>query len=73
MLAASAEIPAATVLNIGGGAMTSLSSVIATVERLLGRTVPLERSGPAVGDAAYDRRRHDARQAATWAGSPESR
>ena len=40
VLAATSDVPPTTVLNIGGGAMTSLSSVIATVERLVGASVP---------------------------------
>jgi nucleoside-diphosphate-sugar epimerase len=51
ILSTSAELPPATVLNIGGGSMTSLSSVIATVERLVGSPVPIEHSGDAAGDA----------------------
>jgi nucleoside-diphosphate-sugar epimerase len=51
LLAATAEIAPGTVLNIGGGAMTSLSDVISSVERLVGRSVPIESRGSVAGDA----------------------
>jgi nucleoside-diphosphate-sugar epimerase len=50
VLAAAATTAAGTVCNIGGGAMTGLSEIIATVEELTGRSVPIEHLPAAVGD-----------------------
>ena len=64
-LAASVDVPPGSVLNIGGGAMASLSSIIETVEKLLERGVRIDERSPVMGERPHDRGRH-----ATSVGGP---
>lgn len=50
VLAATGQAPPGTVVNIAGGASTTLNEVIETVERLAGRSVRTERLGDQAGD-----------------------
>jgi nucleoside-diphosphate-sugar epimerase len=50
LAAASADVPAGTVLNVSGGTDASMRQVIDTVERLVGREVALDIQPAAAGD-----------------------
>ena len=50
VLAATADVPPGTVMNIAGGASTTLNEVIAVIEDLTGRTILLDRQPIATGD-----------------------
>jgi len=48
--AGTADVPAGTVVNVAGGGAVTLDEVIATVERLVGRPVPIEKHPTQAGD-----------------------
>jgi UDP-glucuronate 4-epimerase len=52
LLAAAVDLPAGTVINVAGGAATSMIDLIGAVERIAGSSVPMARHPDAPGDVA---------------------